>query len=280
MGTKRVFLTDHTSRPAGYIPGVWPAWKSLVTRIFTSPLAGILTVSDYGDRCLRGLRVAPDEHVRRIYNGVDLSARGDGRDFRNLCNLPDDAPLVIQVSNMIREKGIEDFLEAARIVLAERPAVRFALIGTGPLRQEFLQRAESMGIAHAVAFTDVLVDPVHMGAYAAADIVCQVSRWEEVFGFVIAEAMAAFRPVIGTRVGGIPELVRDGETGFLVSRCDPRAVADRILKLLADPGLRDQMGAAGRTIAEERFDVRHRVRELLEFVQVQPCREPAATVAI
>ncbi len=279
MGTKRVFLTDHMSRPAGYIPGVWPAWKRLATRVFTAPLAGILTVSDYGDHCLRGLRVAPDERVRRIYNGVDVSARGDGQNFRDLCNIPDGAPLVIQVSNMIREKGIEDFLGAARIVLSEKPAARFALIGTGRLRNEFLQRAESLDIAHAVAFTNVLVDPVRMGAYAAADVVCQVSRWEEVFGFVIAEAMAASKPVIGTRVGGIPELVRDGETGFLVPRCDPPAIADRILRLLADPELRDEMGAAGRVLAEERFDVRHRVRDLLQFADVQRCGNGATATA-
>lgn len=268
LGAKRIYLTDHTSRPVGYDATRWPGWKRLATRALTAPLTAILTVSDYGDHCMRGLRVVPDDRVRRIYNGIDLSASGDGAEFRRAYGIPEGAPLVIQVSNMIAEKGIDDFLGAARIILTERPQVRFALVGTGRLLTGFAERAKSLDIAHAVAFTDLMVDPVRQGAYAAADVVCQVSRWEEVFGFVIAEAMAAGRPVVGTRVGGIPELIRDGVTGYLVPRGDVHAMAERILRLIANPALRSEMGAAGRASAERMFDVRDRVRDLLRFTGV------------
>jgi glycosyltransferase involved in cell wall biosynthesis len=270
LGARRIYLTDHTSRPAGYVPGVWPAWKRLVTRAIAAPLDGILTVSDYGDRCMRGLNLIGGDRVRRIYNGVDLSASGDGRGFRDLYGIPQDAPLVIQVCAMIREKGIDDLLDAAKIVLRECPAARFAFIGGGRLRDEFIQRAESLNISRAVTFTDTMIDPIHSGVYAAADIACQASRWEEVFGFVIIEAMAASRPVIGTRVGGIPELIRDGETGYVVPRADAPALAERLLRLIANPALRNEMGAAGRARAEAMFDVRERVTELLRFTGVQP----------
>jgi glycosyltransferase involved in cell wall biosynthesis len=268
MGIGRVYQTDHTSRPAGHVAERLPAWKRVATQAFTAPLSGMVTVSDYGDRCTRGTGVFPDDRVRRIYNGVDLRATGAGESFRRIHGIPAGAPLVIQVSNMIREKGIDDFLAAARIVLSERPSIRFLLIGAGPAVAEFEQRAQSLGISHAVGFTGLLTDPVRDGAYAAADIVCQVSRWEEVFGFTIAEAMAASRPVIGTNVGGIPELIRDGATGCLVPRGDPTVIADRILRLMADPALRTEMGAAGRASAEAMFDVRDRVRDLLRLTGV------------
>jgi glycosyltransferase involved in cell wall biosynthesis len=107
--------------------------------------------------------------------------------------------------------------------------------------------------------------PVENGLYAAADVVCQVSRWEEAFGYVIAEALASGRPVIGTRVGAIPELVRHGQTGFLVERRNPAELAARILELLRDPDLRRQLGEAGRRLALEEFDQQTNVARLIEL---------------
>jgi glycosyltransferase involved in cell wall biosynthesis len=71
-------------------------------------------------------------------------------------------------------------------------------------------------------------------------------------------------------VGGIPELIRDGETGYVVPRADAPALAERLLRLIANPALRNEMGAAGRARAEAMFDVRERVTELLRFTGVQP----------
>ena len=270
MGTKRIYLTDHSSRPAGYVPGQWKGWKQKVTRMFMSPISGVVTVSDYGTVCMRGLGVLPPESVRRIYNSVDLNATGNGNEFRERFGIPQKAPLITQVCNMIPEKGVKDLLDAARIVVNAEPSARFALVGRGPQLEEYRQYAAALGLSEQVAFTGSRIDPIREGAYAAADITCQVSVWEELFGFVIAEAMAASRPVIGTRVGGIPELINEGETGFLVTRSDVPAIADRILRLIADPGLRARMGAAGRIAAEEKFDVHARVRDMLEFAEVLP----------
>jgi len=81
---------------------------------------------------------------------------------------------------------------------------------------------------------------------------------------VINEAMVYAKPVVATRVGGIPELVRDGETGFLVARRDTAGIASRILELSADAEMRRRMGCAGRRLAEERFDVRKTSAQLLD----------------
>lgn len=269
-GAQRVFQTDHTSRRAGFVPAPVAGWKRHATRILARPLREMLTVSDYGSRCLRESGVLPPGRIRRIYNGVDLSAAGDGESFRRRYGIPPGVPLVIQVGNLIPEKGAGDFIDAARIVLAARPSARFLLIGAGPWRDAFAQRARSLGISHAVTFTGLLNDPVREGAYAAADIVCQVSRWEEAFGFTIAEAMAASKVVIGTAVGGIPELIRDGENGCLVPRGDPESVALQILRLIDDSALRRALGVAARASAEARFDIRDRVADLLRATGVLP----------
>ena len=120
-----------------------------------------------------------------------------------------------------------------------------------------------MGLAGHLTWTGNVVDTLAEGVYAAAEIVCQMSRWEEVFGFVIAEAMVSGKPVVATRVGGIPELIDDGQTGFLVDRGDHQAMADKILALLADANLRHSMGCAGRLKAKIRFDLKKNVAELI-----------------
>src|SRR4029077_9295197 len=88
---------------------------------------------------------------------------------------------------------------------------------------------------------------------------------EEVFGQVITEALASCKPVIGTRVGGIPELINDGQTGFLVDRGDIRSMAKKILDLLNAPEQRKKMGMKGRESVEAKFDHRRNVSKLIEL---------------
>ena len=121
-----------------------------------------------------------------------------------------------------------------------------------------------MGLSDRVLFTGMIDDPFGAGVYEAADIVCQFSRWEEVFGWMIAEAMAHRKPVIGTRVGGIPELITDGATGHLVERQDTKAMSAAVLTLLEDRDKRERMGQAARAIVEDKFDLRKNVAKLIE----------------
>ena len=98
------------------------------------------------------------------------------------------------------------------------------------------------------------------------------------FGWVIAEAMAYGRPVVGTRVGGIPEVVTDQESGLLVDRGDVRALAKNVLALIGDPQRRAAMGAAGRRKVGSQFDLQKNVTQLLEtycIAQSMPFRRRA-----
>lgn len=132
-----------------------------------------------------------------------------------------------------------------------------------------MTRAIELGLGERVTWTGLVEDPFRAGVYDAAEVVCQVSRWEEVFGWVIAEAMAYQKPVIATRVGGIPELVKDEETGFLVERGNVQGLAMRISALLDDPERRESMGRAGRTRVDAKFDLRKNVARLLEVYGIE-----------
>jgi glycosyltransferase involved in cell wall biosynthesis len=171
---------------------------------------------------------------------------------------------------MIPEKGWPDLLRAARIAAAQEPRMHFLMVGEGAHRREYEQMSADLGIASRVTWAGAVDDPLGSGICAAADVWCQVSRWQELFGFTIAEAMAAGRPVIGTRTGGIPELIEDGVTGYLVEPGDVEAIAGRMLELAADPALRQRLGSAGRAAVARKFELKRNVRELLGVYGIGP----------
>jgi glycosyltransferase involved in cell wall biosynthesis len=267
-GAKKVFFTDQASRPEGFIPRRKPMWRRAATRVLNWPINEVFCVSDYGHQALEALDVFPASRISTVYNSIDFerfdSVTPNGVEFRRKHRIPEDRRVVAQVSWIIPDKGIDDLLEAARIVVPQFPSVHFAFIGEGKTREEYAARARDFGIGDHVTWTGMIRDPLVEGAFASADIVCQMSRWEEVFGWVIAEAMAHGKPLVATRVGGIPEVVQDGQSGFLVNRRDPAAMAEKILTLLKDPDLCERMGKRGQQIAREKFDLRINVAKVIK----------------
>jgi len=266
---RRVFFTDQTSRPAGYLLHRAALWKRALVRIINMPLTRVTCVSDYGYRCMTSLDVLPTERYEMIYNSVDLSrvfpSAERAAEARRRYSIPEDRTVVAQVSWIIPEKGILELLEAARLVLQKNEKVQFVFIGEGSFREQYAKDALAMGLGDHVTWTGLVQDPFGAGVYDLADIVCQVSNWEEVFGWVIAEAMAYGKPIIGTNVGGIPELVADRESGFIVERGDSAAMADRILSLIENPELRTKMGRVGAEAVRTRFDLSTNVKRLVDL---------------
>lgn len=268
-GVSKVFFTDQGSHPEGYVARRRPWWKRWIARALNLPLNGVICISDYNAACMKTRGLIDEGRVRRVYNSVNFgAAQGEGAEFRRRHGIPADALVVLQVSWMIPEKGIEDLIDAAKTVTAREPRAHFVLAGEGERRPDFTEKARRAGMASRFTWTGLVHNPAGEGLYAAADVVCQLSRWEEAFGWVIAEAMAAGKPLVGTNVGGIPELVREGETGFVVEKRAPGAAAERILQLLGDAELRARMGTAGRRLAEERFDLKENLEAVLEMYGV------------
>jgi len=267
-GVKRIVFTDHSSRPEGHVIRRAPWWRRTAVRAVNHPLTRVICISDYNRRCLVQAGLVPEERAVRIYNAVDLSRVAPsperGRAFRGRHGIPEDRIVVLQVSWIIPEKGIVDLLHAARLVLNDHPQAHFVFAGEGPFRDEYMRSARDFGIEDHVTWTGSVADPLAEGLYTAADIVCQVSRWEEGFGWTIAEAMAHGKPVVGTRAGAIPEVMGETGTALLVNRGDSRALAAALIRLIRSPDLRERLGAAGRARVEAEFDLRRYVREVLD----------------
>jgi glycosyltransferase involved in cell wall biosynthesis len=263
----KVFFTDHHSRPGGYVPARAPMWKRAAARVINRPLTRVISVSNYGYRCMTTADLLPQSRFKMIYNGVDLSRiKADSQralDFRRRYSIPPERAIVTQVSWVIPEKGITDFLETARLVTQQNRNVQFVIVGDGAYREQYMKDAAAMGIEDRVTWTGMVEDPFREGVFAAADVVCQFSRWEEVFGWMIAEAMAHGKPIVATKVGGIPELVTEGLSGFLVQRNDTAGAAEKLMRLVQDSELRREMGEAGRKLVAGKFDLKTNVAQLI-----------------
>jgi len=267
LSVKKVFFTDHSSRPANYTPRRAPFWKRALVRLINYPIARVVCVSKYGCHCMRTLDLLDGDRYELVYNGVDLTRvepnPARGIEFRRRFGISDSREVIAQISWIIPEKGIPDLLEVAKLVVARDQNAHFIIVGEGPYREQYMKQTREMGLGNNVTWTGMITDPFGEGVFDAADIVCQFSRWEELFGWMIAEAMAHEKPIVATHVGGIPELVVDGESGYLVERDNPNGAAEKLLNLLRDSDLRHKMGVAGCRRVHTNFNLRQNVEQLL-----------------
>jgi len=201
--------------------------------------------------------------VKVIYNGVS----GENIDLENR-SLPAEKNefLVGCVASLVAHKGHKYLLEAAAYVKNNfRPKVKFILAGDGVLRKELEEYARKLGLAQEVEFRGVVGDIPRL--LASLDVVALVSSEREGLGIALIEAMAAGKPVIGTHIGGIPEVIQDGENGLLVAPKDSLALAKAIILLLGDNQKAKAMGERGKTIVRERFSFSAMIGQMEDLYQ-------------
>jgi glycosyltransferase involved in cell wall biosynthesis len=211
----------------------------------------------------RALDRLPMPPVETMIHGLDLAATRNGDlsgDVRRELGVADDAPVVGTVANFKAPKGYEYMLRAADLTRQSFPDVRFVLVGTGPLEMEIRRQAVDLGLTETVLFTGFREDAARL--IRAFDVFAMASLYEGL-SIALLEAMAAGRPVVVTRVGGLEEVVRDGEQGLLVPPRDAAALATGLVSLLGDRERRRRMGSAARQRASE-FDIRGAVRRMEE----------------
>jgi glycosyltransferase involved in cell wall biosynthesis len=229
-----------------------PAKKAALTaasQLATRVLVNALCIRD---QCLAE-GVAGDR-VAVVRNGVDLAAFDAARAAAPADPAPDPArPAVVNVANMHHPvKGQEDLLVAFREVLRHVPAAQLVLVGDGVRRPGLERLARELGITGDVRFLGHRLDAPALVGRAA--VVVSASYSEGISNAVL-EGMAARRPLVATAVGGNPELVREGQTGWLVPPGAPAQLAARIVDALRDPGLSARLGEAGRRVVEREFSV-------------------------
>ncbi len=290
-------IHTHTSK-AGFV-GRLAAWLTRVPVIVHTP-HGHIFYGYYG-RALTAVFVAlerlaarltdrivvltergREEHLARgigrreqfsvIPSGVDLEAlRRSAPPYdkaRARLGVDPDTRLLVGLGRLEPVKGFQSLVKALPPILAVVPSARLLLVGDGTLREALQTEAGALGVGDHLDFAGARLDPAPF--LAAADVVV-VPSLNEGMGRVLVEAMALGRPVVATRVGGIPAVVADGETGVLVAPDDPLALARTVSDLLKDPGLRQRMGEAGRRRAEQ-FSLAVMESRLLDLYR-ELCRE-------
>jgi glycosyltransferase involved in cell wall biosynthesis len=204
--------------------------------------------------------------ISRIYNGVDLERfdEAPGRDVvRKEFGIPSDAPVVAAIGRLEPEKGHPTLIEAWPLVHHHFPQARLLIAGEGSERD----RLEGLAAAHlrselccdSVAFLGRRDDIP--AVLAAADVVAMPS-YREAQGIAILEALAAERPVVASNVGGIPEMITDGETGILVPSHDPSALAAAIIALFTHPDRAAKLAAAGHEMVHEEFCIDYMMQDI------------------
>jgi len=226
---------------------------------------------------VRGSMLQAEEY-RVISNGVDLSVfnPGDRGVARARLGLPSDAAVILLIHNRVKGNIWRDHstMNAALEALAGRQdKCRMIFVCLGQNRKpERIGRAEFRFVAYQV-------DPIVVADfYRAADVYLHAAR-VETWGLAITEALACGTPVVATSVGGIPEQVEDGVTGFLTPPGDARAIVTQIESLLSDNALRLRLAAAAAETARRRFDLNCQVNDYLAWYQEIIARHRLRTIA-
>jgi glycosyltransferase involved in cell wall biosynthesis len=217
----------------------------------------------------------PGARTVTVHEGIDIE-RVDAAEPANLHGefwLPHHAPIVGNVAALVGHKGQKHLIEAARRVLPQMPDARFIIAGEGELRPALERQIKDHHLEKHVLLAGFRPDVLSL--HKAFDIFV-MSSVTEGLGTSLLDAMAAGKPIVATRTGGIPEVVADGETGLLVPPRDEEALADAIVRLLKDPDLRREMGEAGRVRARNLFSLERMVQNTLNVYQrvaTEPHRE-------
>jgi glycosyltransferase involved in cell wall biosynthesis len=257
-------LTGYFSPP---VSAVFTAIERVLARFTTC----LVAVSEEVRADLVRLRVAPPERIIVLPLGFDFSRfdvpeeeRRERREaFRQSFGIPLDAPLVTLVGRLEPIKRVDRFLRVANLI-EEPEETRFLVVGDGTLREELQQSPEASKLGNRLIWAGLRNDMPDV--YFASDVLAVTSDNEGTNVSAI-EAQATGMAVVSTRVGGMPSVVQDGETGFVAEPEHERALASAIARLLFDDHLRLSFGVAGEQLARARFSLDRLVTDADELYQ-------------
>lgn len=219
-----------------------------IERILALGTDCIISVADTLAEELVRQGVCSPERVRTVVSGIDFERFPSPsttlrRSVREALGVSDEDRLVVSVAHLMKDKGHELLIQAASLLLPSEQNVRFVIVGEGRLRAELQSQIDALGLADHVVLAGMREDVPDL--LAGADIFVQTS-WREGLSRSLVEAMYSGLAVVATDVGATREVVREGETGYLVAPGDAAALAKRIGLLLRDADLRLRLGAIAR----------------------------------
>ena len=236
-----------TRRMQDPITSLWPN-----TSAYGSWTDALVAISQTAMDAMVAARVTPDK-IRIIESGVDVDTFADASpdpDLRKSLSIGDDVPIVCAAAILSERKGIGYLIEATSILEKVGKRVCLVIVGDGPTRADLQQLASTLDArVHFLGFRD------DMPSVLASIDVFAMPSLSEGLGVAALEAMAAARPVVASAVGGLRESVLHDITGFLVPPRDPKALAEAIGKLLDDPRMAADFGAAGRARVRSNYSL-------------------------
>ena len=220
----------------------------------------IITETDYSEKFLRERFPERADRIHRIYNGLNLAEFGHA-------NFSSDPPLIVAIGRLIAKKGFANLIRACALLVEHGRSFRCEIFGEGPLENQLRGQIEESGLKELVQLPGAKPQHEIRKCLARARVFVMPSVPEAEGGMdnlptVIMEAMATALPVVSTRIGGIPEMVVESETGFLVEPDDVVALAGAIEEVINDRSLGQKLGQAGYERAEKFFSIEKNVREL------------------
>lgn len=220
----------------------------------------IITETDYSEKFLRERFPERADRIHRIYNGLNLAEFGHA-------NFSSDPPLIVAIGRLIAKKGFASLIRACALLVKRGRSFRCEIFGEGPLENELRAQIEELGLRELVQLPGPKPQHELRERLANASVFVLSSVPEADGGMdnlptVIMEAMATGLPVVSTRIGGIPEMVVDNETGFLVQPEDAVALAEAIERVTNDGSLGQKLGQAGYERAQKLFSIEKNVKEL------------------
>ena len=221
----------------------------------------VVTVSEYNRRYLSQLAIPGSAaRIHRLYNGIDLSRFTPGSDSR-------EADHFVAVGRLVEKKGFPYLIDACRLLRERGYAFRCTIIGDGPDHEALAGKISMANLENIVHLSgsrtqEQLLEDLKQATAVVLPSVVGKSGDRDGLPTVLLEAMAMGLPAISTKVAGIPEIIDNEKTGFLVPPNDSSALADALARLLDEPKLCQTMGEAGRLKAAEVFDLRCNVARL------------------
>jgi glycosyltransferase involved in cell wall biosynthesis len=243
----------------------------------------IVTCTGYNARYLRTVIGPKHRHkIQLVYHGIDLSTFADVRTSESADSKP--PYFLLSVGRLVPKKGHDDLIAACGILRDAQHDFRCMIVGAGPEQQALQGLIDRLNLGSRVTLAGPMTHAKLVTLYRQADLFALAPRIAENgdrdgIPNVIAEAMASGVPVVSTNVSGIPELVRDRQTGLLVPPGDPKALASAIARLLLDPDRSARLARAARAVMEQEFDLWTTTTRLHSLLVCAACHPEAAADA-
>jgi glycosyltransferase involved in cell wall biosynthesis len=205
-----------------------------------------------------------EEKIKIIYNGIKLDKVDDAEvnsSIREEFGIAKDEVLIANVGRLSRQKGHKYLVETVELMSRKINNFKVLIVGKGELEAEVKAEVKALGLEDHIIFTGFRTDVYSI--MKQVDFLLHTALWEG-FGFVIAEAMAAGRPVVSTDVSNISEIVVDGETSYLAESKNPEDIAEKAIRMIKNRE-RGQMGKLGKKIVKENFKFEDKVDQLEEI---------------